>query len=90
MTANNCEPLAAPDVVRQAPYADRSVETSKLAEGVWLLGGSSYNSVAVKCAGLVAVIEAPLNERRSLAVIDKVVELVPDKPIRFLVNTHDH
>ena len=90
ITANDCTPLAVPDVVRQAPPADHFVETSKLAEGVWLLGGGSHNSVAVEFAGYVAIIEAPLNERRSLAVIDKVVELVPDKPIRFLVNTHDH
>lgn len=68
---------------------NHSVETSKLAEGVWLLGGGSHNNVAVEFAGFVRVIEAPLNERRSPAVIDNVVDLVPDKPIRFLVNRHN-
>jgi glyoxylase-like metal-dependent hydrolase (beta-lactamase superfamily II) len=38
----------------------------------------------------VAVIEAPLNEARSLAVIAEVNRLVPNKPIRYLINTHHH
>ena len=38
----------------------------------------------------MAVIEAPLNEERSLAVIEEVMNLVGDKPIRFIVNTHHH
>lgn len=36
------------------------------------------------------MIEAPLNEERSLAVIAKAKELIPNKPIKFLVNTHAH
>jgi glyoxylase-like metal-dependent hydrolase (beta-lactamase superfamily II) len=36
------------------------------------------------------VVEAPLSEARSLAVIEEVVRLVPGKPIRSLVNTHQH
>ena len=61
-----------------------------MAEGVWLLGGSSHNSVAVEFKNFIAVIEAPLDEQRSLAVIEKLVDLVSDKPIRFIVNTHAH
>jgi glyoxylase-like metal-dependent hydrolase (beta-lactamase superfamily II) len=38
----------------------------------------------------VAVVEAPLDEARSLAVIEEIVRIVPKKPIRYLVNTHDH
>jgi glyoxylase-like metal-dependent hydrolase (beta-lactamase superfamily II) len=36
------------------------------------------------------VIEAPLDEARSLAVIEEVAKRMPGKPIRFLVNTHQH
>ena len=67
-----------------------TVEVNELAAGVYLLGGSSHNSVAVEFADYIAVVEAPLNERRNLAVIDRIVELIPGKPIRFLVNTHQH
>jgi glyoxylase-like metal-dependent hydrolase (beta-lactamase superfamily II) len=66
------------------------VETQRLASGVYLLGGASHNSVAVEFKDYVAVVEAPLDETRNLAVIEEVVKLVPGKPIRFLVNTHQH
>ena len=88
--ANVCEdPVTVPDSVRAASFPLR-VETETLADGVYLLGGASHNSVAVEFDDFVAVIEAPLDERRSLAVIEEVVRLVPGKPIRFLVNTHQH
>lgn len=82
-------PLAVPDAVRSAVPAVR-VESQKLADGVWFLGGGSHNSMAVDFRDFVAVVEAPLNEQRSLAVIDEVHRLVPNKPIRYLVNTHHH
>ena len=83
------DPVTVPDSVRSASFPT-SVETEELASGVWLLGGNSHNSVAVEFRDYVAVVEAPLDEARNLAVIDEVVRLVPDKPIRFLVNTHQH
>jgi glyoxylase-like metal-dependent hydrolase (beta-lactamase superfamily II) len=46
--------------------------------------------VAVEFRDYVAVIEAPLNEERSLAVIGEVTKLVPNKSIRYVVNTHHH
>ena len=57
---------------------------------MWLVGGGSHNSVAVEFEDFVTVIEAPLNEERSLAVIDAVQTLVPNKAIRYVVNTHHH
>jgi glyoxylase-like metal-dependent hydrolase (beta-lactamase superfamily II) len=75
---------------RERVVAPERVVAERLAEGVWLLGGSSHNSVAVEFRDFVAVVEAPLDERRSLAVIAGITRLVPDKPIRFVVNTHDH
>ena len=57
---------------------------------MYLLGGASHNSVAVEFKDYVAVVEAPLDEARSLAVIEEIVRLIPNKPIRFLVNTHQH
>jgi glyoxylase-like metal-dependent hydrolase (beta-lactamase superfamily II) len=88
--ANACDdPMPVPDSVRQPPPAPR-VDAQKLADGVYLLGGASHNSVAVEFRDFIAVVEAPLNEARSLAVIDQVTRLIPKKPIRFLVNTHQH
>ena len=55
-----------------------------------LLGGASHNSVVVEFANYLAVFEAPIDETRNLAVVDEITRLVPDKPIRFVVNSHQH
>ena len=34
--------------------------------------------------------EAPTSEARSLAVIEQIAKLMPNKPIRYLVNSHQH
>ena len=55
-----------------------------------MIGGGSHHSVAVEFRDHVVVIEAPLNEERSLAVIGEVNRLILNKPIRFIVTTHHH
>jgi metallo-beta-lactamase superfamily protein len=82
--------FAVPAAVQQATRPVERVESQKLADAVWLLGGGSHNSVLVAFRDFVAVIEAPLNDERSQAVIAEVKRLVPGKPIRYVVNTHHH
>jgi glyoxylase-like metal-dependent hydrolase (beta-lactamase superfamily II) len=82
--------LQIPDAVQQATLPPVRVTSQKLADGVWFLAGGTHNSVLVEFQNYVAVVEAPLNEARSLAVIAEVKKLVPDKPIRYLINTHQH
>lgn len=82
--------LTVPDEVQGAAVPPVRVQTEELADGVWLLAGGTHHSVAVEFGEYVAIIEAPLHEERSLAVIDEVMGLVPGKPIRFIVNTHHH
>jgi glyoxylase-like metal-dependent hydrolase (beta-lactamase superfamily II) len=79
-----------PANVKDATPPPVRVESAKLAEGVWYLTGGSHHSVLVEFKDHVAVIEGPQNEERSLAVIGEVKKLVPSKPIRYLVNTHQH
>ena len=88
--ANVALDLAVPDSVRQAAIPAVQVTSQKLADGVWYLTGGSHHSVAVEFADHIALIEAPQNEDRSLAVIAEVKKLNPAKPIRYLVNTHYH
>ena len=80
--------LAVPEAVRTAKPDPVKVETQKLADHVWLIGGGPMNSVLVEFKDFVAVVEAPQNEARSLAVIDEVRKLVPGKMIRYVVNTN--
>ena len=82
--------LTVPDNVMSARVPSVRVESEAVSEGVWLIAGGSHHSVAVEFADHVAVIEAPQNEERSLAVIDEVYRLIPNKPIRFIVTTHHH
>jgi glyoxylase-like metal-dependent hydrolase (beta-lactamase superfamily II) len=87
--ANQCaDAPAVPAAVKAA--APVRVEVQKLAEGVYLLGGGSHNSMAVEFKDVIAVFEAPLDEERSLAVIEAIVTLIPGKPIRWLINSHQH
>jgi glyoxylase-like metal-dependent hydrolase (beta-lactamase superfamily II) len=44
----------------------------------------------VEFSDFVAVFEAPDNEERSLAVIEAIAKLAPNKPIRWLVSSHPH
>ena len=82
--------MAVPEAVRTATLAPVRVESQRLADGVWALTGGTHNSMVVEFKDFVAVIEAPNNEARSLAVIGEANRLVPNKPIKYLVNTHHH
>ena len=67
-----------------------TVETEEIADGVWYLTGGSHHSVAVEFGDHVVVVEGPQNDARALAVIDAVKTAIPNKPIRYVVNTHHH
>jgi glyoxylase-like metal-dependent hydrolase (beta-lactamase superfamily II) len=82
--------LTIPEVVRTATVPPVRVESQKVTDGVWYLGGGTHASVAVEFRDFITVIEAPLNEERSLAVIAEVKKLISNKPIRYLVSTHHH
>ena len=79
-----------PDVVRKAVIPPARVESQLLAPGVWLMGGQTHNSLLVEFKNYLAVVEAPNNEARSLAVIAEAYRLVPSKPIQYVINTHHH
>src|SRR6185436_17858278 len=88
---NDCGPsITVPDAVRRASPAAPGVTVEKLGEGVYLLGGGPANSVAVEFKTFAAVFEAPTSEARSLAVIEQIATLMPNKPIRYLINSHQH
>ena len=82
---------AVPDAVRNAPLPTQTrVVSTQLAPGVYLVGGGSHNSVAVEFKDYITVIEGPLSNQRTNAVVAEVHKLFPNKPIRYLVNTHNH
>jgi glyoxylase-like metal-dependent hydrolase (beta-lactamase superfamily II) len=82
--------LAVPANVASATAPPVTVESQKLADGIWYLTGGTHHSVLVEFKDHVAVIEGPLNADRSKAVTAEVKKLVPSKPLRYLINTHHH
>jgi glyoxylase-like metal-dependent hydrolase (beta-lactamase superfamily II) len=90
VTANPQLDAAVPDVVRNFTAPAVTVDVEQLASGVYYLKGGTHHSVAIDQADHIVVIEGPQNEARSLAVIAKVKETIPNKPIRYLINTHVH
>jgi glyoxylase-like metal-dependent hydrolase (beta-lactamase superfamily II) len=96
ITLSNVQPnvtvpaMPVPAEVQSATAPPVRAASQKLADGVWLVAGGTHNSLAVEFRDFVTVIEAPLNEERSLAVIAEVGKLIPNKPIRYVVNTHHH
>ena len=79
-----------PEVVRTAVVPPARVVSESLSPGVWVLGGGTHNSLLVEFKDYLAVVEAPNNEERSLAVIAEAARLAPNKPIKYVINTHHH
>ena len=80
-----------PESVKQAqPPNPALVTVEKMSDGVYMLGGGPANSYMVEFRDFVAVFEAPGSEERSLAVIEQIAKLAPNKPIRWLISSHPH
>lgn len=88
--ANSTAAQKVPDSIAQGVLPPVTVSVNKLADGVFYLTGGTHHSVAIEQRNHIVLLEAPLNEARSLAVIDKVKETIPGKRIKYVVNTHAH
>lgn len=66
------------------------IDETLVADDVYYFTGGTHHSVIVNFNDYVVVIEAPLDEARSAAVISEVKKLYFNKPIRYLINTHAH
>jgi len=84
---NAAADIVAPDAVRNA---SERVTTDKIADGVWFVAGGSHNSVAIEMKDHLVLVETPLNDGRSAPVIDAAKALAPGKPIRYVINSHQH
>jgi glyoxylase-like metal-dependent hydrolase (beta-lactamase superfamily II) len=82
--------LPLPEAARTTTLPPVNVTSQKLADGIWFLAGGSHNSVLVEYPTYLVMIEAPLDEARSTAVIAEAKKLAPNKPIKYLINTHHH
>ena len=86
------EDISAPEEVRSAEPAtfQADVQVEEVTDGVWLLAGQSHHSVLIEFDEFLALVEAPQNDARTLAVITQARDLRPAKPLRYLINSHHH
>src|SRR5439155_6471295 len=61
----------------------------KLADGIYMITGG-YRSVAVEMKDHIVLIEAPQSEMTTANIIAEVKKTFPNKPIKYVVNTHTH
>jgi glyoxylase-like metal-dependent hydrolase (beta-lactamase superfamily II) len=88
---NTASSFDVPVVIAANPAPSMTnIEVMELAPGLLLFGGGSHNSVIVEQGRGIVVIEAPLGEERSEAVIAEVRRRFPGKGIQAVINTHAH
>jgi glyoxylase-like metal-dependent hydrolase (beta-lactamase superfamily II) len=83
--ALNIQPPAAP----AGGGGAQTATSEKLSDGVYLILGG-YAAIALDFKDYIVVIEGPQSEERASAIIAKAKELIPGKPIKYVVNTHAH
>ncbi len=72
--------------------APLTVTAEKLGDGLYRLttGPGSYDSVIVEFKDYVMMLEAGQSQARALAYVAETKKLMPNKPIRYVMNTHPH
>jgi glyoxylase-like metal-dependent hydrolase (beta-lactamase superfamily II) len=71
------------------PPAPAAPPVEKLGDGVFKIGGN-YTSLAVDMGDHILVVESGQSDARGLAVMAAAKQSIPNKPIRFVVNSHPH
>jgi hypothetical protein len=84
--------LPVPDNVASAsaPPATPMATLDKVGDGLWSLSGAGTRSLAVEFGDHIVMLEGPTSDARSKVVNDLVRKTAPNKPIRYVVNTHAH
>jgi glyoxylase-like metal-dependent hydrolase (beta-lactamase superfamily II) len=91
LTVTDVKPNAPANI--QAPAGGGGqppVTTSRqLGDGVYLILGG-YASIAVDFKDYIVILEGGNSEANASAIIAEARKLIPNKPIKYLVNTHNH
>ena len=69
--------------------AAAALESEDLGGGFWLVTGG-YGAVIGNFKDYIVVIEGPSGDMRADQIISEAHRLVPNKPIKYVINTHTH
>jgi len=72
-----------------AAAAANAVASEPLGDGVYLITGG-YAAIAIDMKDHVLILETGQSEARGQAVIAEAKRLIPNKPVKYVVNTHSH
>jgi len=92
LTVTEVKPNAPADITDSgAPsVAPAQVASSeKLGDGVYLILGG-YASLAVDFKDYIVIVEGGQSDQRSAAVMAEAHRLIPNKSIKYVINTHQH
>jgi glyoxylase-like metal-dependent hydrolase (beta-lactamase superfamily II) len=90
VTINPAADITVPDNVKAFQPPPVSVTADKLANGVFYLKGGTHHSLAIEMADHIVVVDTPNNQARAEAVLAKAKEVIPNKPVRYVVTSHHH
>jgi glyoxylase-like metal-dependent hydrolase (beta-lactamase superfamily II) len=91
VTPNVAVDVAVPENVANAPPPPApTVQMEELGPGVFYVNAAGIRSWAVEFRDHIVAVEGPTSEARSIAVNQAITERFPNKPIRYVVNTHSH
>jgi glyoxylase-like metal-dependent hydrolase (beta-lactamase superfamily II) len=82
--------IAVPENVKNFTPPPQKVDVQEVAKGVWWLTGGTHHSLLIEQKDHLVVVEGAPDEARASAVIAKAKEMAPNKPIKYVVNTHSH
>ena len=84
--------MAATNANAAAPSATAPAgpQPARLADGVWQLTPNGEGSILVEFNDFVVMVEAPGNDAYSASALAAARRLTPNKPIKYVVNSHHH
>ena len=72
-----------------AAAGPQAASSEKLSDGVYLILGG-YAALAVDFKDYIVIVEGGQSDQRSEAVMAEAKKLIPNKPIKYVINTHQH
>jgi glyoxylase-like metal-dependent hydrolase (beta-lactamase superfamily II) len=90
LSVTEVKPNAPANIQPPPPQPAAPAATSqKLADGVYLML-PAYAALAVDFKDYIVIVEGPQSEARASAIITEAKRVIPNKPIKYVVNTHQH
>ena len=62
----------------------------RIADGVWFMTPGEEGSILVEFNDHLVMVEGPGNDAQTMAALANAKMLAPNKPVRYVINTHHH